>query len=584
MPRVTFVGKRALVRVYPNATSSAYATLKFGSIFEVDRFGRKVAVHAVPSLAALAPAALTSGVRVAGAASYTWVKLRYGTSQLGLNLTAYSCALAAQQSIAQEQAARAGLVAAAQRAQLEALAAGGGGAVPAGAAAAGALPSGSLPPGYAALQGAGVLPGGVMPAAMGGPAAAAAYGGGGGAAAYYGGAPYLPRSPVYSVAPTNVYGRRKRSLLQSYYAAQSRAPRPTSASWGPPAQTAAAAGYGPAPYLPAPTYGAAAGGGVGGGGGGGATFDPTTEGHLTLTFYTGFANATSFPYGKGNVITAPAGGLKWSLEASNWPFCSFDHALAVELDASTTKASTSMGQWTAGSEDAAAPAERAHAAQAAGRGGPASVMVNDAFAPPAARRRSLKQAGLGAYLSYMEDGGAAGAEGGSGRRKGLGASGAAAKVGYGATRVAKLLINDTAAVELGFPTYAFESPIGARAVNVSILLDSVLAPAPAGQPSAPVRFTLGLPYFQSIYYDPTVAFGDNTGMPISDLAQLPAGCTDIACSGAQAGAVRVKRAPGAGEKGAKNGAAAAGPSSSSGGRAALAAAVGGLLAVAAAGL
>lgn len=560
MPRVTFVGKRALVRVHPNATTPAHAALKFGSIFEVDRFGRKVAVHSVPSLAALTPT-MTYGARTAGSASYTWVKLRYGTSQLGLNLTAYSCALAAQQSIAQEQASRAQLAAAAQRAQLEAMAA--AGAVPPGAGG-GGLPAAALPPGYAALQGAGgmtMMPG-AMPAAMG-PAAAAG-------AAFN---PFLPRSPVYSVAPTNVYGRRK--LAQYAYAPQQSKARPTFANWGPPVQSA-------------PIYGAGAGAGYGGAAAsgygyasapaaaGGATFDPTSEGYLTLTFYTGFPNATAFPYGKGNTITAPGNGLKWSLEIVNWPFCSFDHTLALELFVSTSKSGTAMGQWTAGSEDAA-PADRAQAAQAAGRG-PASAMVSDAFAPPVTRRlrRSLKQAGLGAYLSYMD----ADEEAALAARSGRGGRAGAKSPGYGTTRVAKLLLNDTAAVELGFPTYAFESPIGAKAVNVSILLDSALAPSAPGQPSPPAQFTFGLPYFQSVYYDPTVAFGDNAGMPISDLAQLPAGCTDAACSGAGVAAAGMKaRRAGAGGD-AKNGAggSAAGVKV---GKAAVAA-VAGLLAAAAA--
>jgi hypothetical protein len=553
MPRVTFVGKRALVRVHPNATTPAHALLKFGSIFEVDRFGRKVGVHSVPSLAALTPT-MTYGSRTAGSASYTWVKLRYGTSQLGLNLTAYSCALAAQQSIAQEQAARASFALAAQRAQLEAMQAGGGvgGAVPPGAAL-GGMPASSLPPGYAALQGggagvgAGYLPG-AMPPAMG-PAAGAAFN------------PFaaLPRSPVYSVAPTNVYGKKRRMLQQYAYAPQKA--RPTFANWGPAPATQTG-------YLAPPAYGAGAGAGAvaGSAAGGGATFDPTSEGYLTLTFYTGFANATTFPYGKGNSVTAPGNGLKWSLEIVNWPFCSFDHTLAMEVFASTSKGGSAMGQWTAGSEDAA-PADRAHAAQAAGRG-PASTMVNEAFAPPVTRRRALKQAGLGAYLSYMdadEEAALAAKSGGRGAKPKGGPA-------YGTTRVAKLLLNDTAAVELGFPTYAFESPIGARAVNVSILLDSVLTPSPPGQPSPPAQFTLGFPYFQSIYYDPTLAFGDSMGMPISDLAQLPAGCTDVSCSGAQAAGVKVKRGA-AGEKGAKNGAESVGK------RSGVAAVVVGLLAV-----
>jgi len=575
------------VRVHPNATTPAHALLKFGSVFEVDRFGRRVDVHTVPSLAALTPT-LTHGARTAGAASYTWVKLRYGMPQLGLNVTAFSCAVAAQGSIAMEAASRAQLAQAAQRVQLEALAAAGavvgaagggvgqgGGGVPVGAGS-GGLPGYSLPPGYAALQGragmpmpsgaAGMPAQGPMPAAMGAPVS------------------YLPRSPVYATAPINVYGKRR---LQQY--ASSSPARPTYANWGPaPAATAQQmpAGYGGA--VGGAALGAAAAAPFSGAGvGSSATYDPTAEGYLTLTFYTGFANATAFPYGKGNAISAPGNGLKWSLEIANWPFCSFDHTLALELDVSTTRQGTAMGQWTAGSEDAA-PLARAQAAQAAGRGPAASVMVNDAFAAPIAkkrRRRDLKQAGLGAYLSYLgEDGDAAALAGGTGRRAGAGGraggrAGAAAAA-YGTTRVAKLLMNDTGSVELAFPTYAFESPIGARAVNVSILLDSALAPASSASagggkaaPSAPASFTFGFPYFQTIYYDPTVSFGDTTGMPISDLAQLPAGCSDVSClGGAAAAPVRVAGRRAAGD-GAKNGAGGGGRAGRGGAAAAAAAAL-----------
>jgi hypothetical protein len=519
MPRVTFVGKRALVRVHGNSTTPQHALLKFGSVFEVDRFGRKVLVHAVPDLSNLTPT-MTYGTRTAGQASYTWIKLRYGMTQLGLNTSPGTCAAAAQASIAQEQMARAQAAAAAQRAQVDAMAASGAvsgaaGSVP-GAAALGTgagagygalLPGAQLPPGYSALQQGG-MPVAATPAAPSNPF-------------------LLPQSPVYAAVSNNL-GRR---LKQMYaYAPQQR--RPTFANWAP-AAPSLPAGYGAAAgqMLAAPSYGAAAGAA-------GPAYDPTAEGYLTLTFFTGFANATSFPYGKGNSVSVPGKGLKWSLEASNWPFCSFDHSLAFELGVSTTKPGTAMGQWMVGSEDLT-PADKAHAQEAAGRG---PAMVNDAFTAPHATRRSLKQAGLGAFLNYMEEEETPASR--AAKRAKLGP-------GYGMTRVAKLLLNDTAAVELSFPTYAFESAIGSRAVNVSILLDSQLAASPPGKPSAPAVFTFGVPYFQSLFYDPTVSFGDNTGMPISDLAQLPAGCSDATCGAAAVAAGKVVRR---GDKGAKSGA------------------------------
>jgi hypothetical protein len=556
MPRVTFVGKRALVRVHGNGTTPEHALLRFGSIFEVDTFGRKVLIHAVPALSALTPV-MTSGVRTAGQASYTWVKLRYAMPQLGLDTTPRACAAAAQASIAQEQAARLAAAQMAQRAQMEAMQASGavsgaaGAGMPAGAGMApgmgagygAALPAAQLPPGYSALQG-----GMGMPA----PVAAAPTN------------PFtLPQSPVYGAVSNTLYGRRRRSLrssvaaadapaatapsrkearrsLQQMYAyAPAPSSRPTYANWAPAATSGSipVAGYGGALPGAAAAYAQQPAAATG------VAYDPAAEGYLTLTFFTGFANATSFPYGKGNSVSVPGKGLKWSLEAVNWPFCSFDHTLAFELAVSTTRQGTAMGQWMVGSEDAL-PADLAHAQHAAGRGGPPAPAMVEAFtAPHATRRRQLKQAGLGAFLNYMED-----EEVGGGKGKGKGGKGAL--LGYGTTRTAKLLINDTAAVELGFPTYAFESPIGARPVNVSILLDSKLTATAPGAPSAPAVFTFGLPYFQSLYYDPTVSFGDNTGMPIADLSQLPAGCADANCgaSAVAQGAI-VKR----GERSAKNG-------------------------------
>lgn len=55
---------------------------------------------------------------------------------------------------------------------------------------------------------------------------------------------------------------------------------------------------------------------------------PTTSGpvfeeavgqpYLKLTFMFGFTSNRTFPYGKGNTLTAPAGSIKWTLEADNW--------------------------------------------------------------------------------------------------------------------------------------------------------------------------------------------------------------------------------------------------------------------------
>ncbi|PNH06339.1 hypothetical protein TSOC_007343 [Tetrabaena socialis] len=53
---------------------------------------------------------------------------------------------------------------------------------------------------------------------------------------------------------------------------------------------------------------------------------------VTLSLYFGNANATTFPYGKNKTVTIPAGGLKFTVEYSNWPFCNVNNTLSLEID------------------------------------------------------------------------------------------------------------------------------------------------------------------------------------------------------------------------------------------------------------
>lgn len=54
----------------------------------------------------------------------------------------------------------------------------------------------------------------------------------------------------------------------------------------------------------------------------GAMFaNPGAVPHLKITFMFGFSNNKTFPYGRGNSLTAPAGGIKWTLEADSWCAC-----------------------------------------------------------------------------------------------------------------------------------------------------------------------------------------------------------------------------------------------------------------------
>jgi hypothetical protein len=60
------MGKTANLKVFPNKTSSAYLTLKFNRVEELDTSGRGVYGHAITSLAGLTPS-YTTGARLPGA-------------------------------------------------------------------------------------------------------------------------------------------------------------------------------------------------------------------------------------------------------------------------------------------------------------------------------------------------------------------------------------------------------------------------------------------------------------------------------------------------------------------------------------
>jgi hypothetical protein len=64
--KVLIIGKTANLKIFPNKTSSAYLTLKFNRIEELDASGRGVYGHAITSLSGLTPAYSTGALDGAG--------------------------------------------------------------------------------------------------------------------------------------------------------------------------------------------------------------------------------------------------------------------------------------------------------------------------------------------------------------------------------------------------------------------------------------------------------------------------------------------------------------------------------------
>lgn len=51
---------------------------------------------------------------------------------------------------------------------------------------------------------------------------------------------------------------------------------------------------------------------------GGRFVDGRNMPHLKVTFMFGFSNNRTFAYGRGNVLSTPAGSVRWTFEAQNW--------------------------------------------------------------------------------------------------------------------------------------------------------------------------------------------------------------------------------------------------------------------------
>lgn len=51
---------------------------------------------------------------------------------------------------------------------------------------------------------------------------------------------------------------------------------------------------------------------------GGRFVDGRNLPYIKVTFMFGFSNNRTFPYGRGNVLSTPAGSVRWTFEAQNW--------------------------------------------------------------------------------------------------------------------------------------------------------------------------------------------------------------------------------------------------------------------------
>ncbi|KAF8069614.1 hypothetical protein HT031_001731 [Scenedesmus sp. PABB004] len=267
------------------------------------------------------------------------------------------------------------------------------------------------------------------------------------------------------------------------------------------------------------------------GGGGVQAYPGEAVPELKLTFMFGFTANKTFPYGAGRVTAAPAGSVKFTVEAANWPFCSLYNTLKLELVAASTvkdsqpqitanAASEMLGEEEEeeGMDESSFPvpagsARRLHQFAhnyGAGFFEPEEPAADDAAT--ALARRAAAAVGLTALRGLPGMAGAPGAPS-LDALAALGSDGAPRRPVKRST-TAKLLVGPGLAGAIEMPTYAFASSNFSGESNVTIAL-ATSANATAIGGAARLSLTFG--YFaQSLYYDPTIYFTDTWDMAIMD--------------------------------------------------------------------
>jgi hypothetical protein len=154
-------------------------------------------------------------------------------------------------------------------------------------------------------------------------------------------------------------------------------------------------------------------------------------------------------------------------------------------------------------------------------------MVTDAYAPPSRRRRLLQP---------LEDGGVF-----------LDSDTTAALAGAGVpkapplpVKTAKLLVSPQQAAVIECPAVAYPTLGASTNSTVGVkLLTSIPPAAAAGNDTRAAasanalggsKLSLTFPYFETLYYDPIIYFGDIDGMGLADVPAPPhGGCAGVVC-------------------------------------------------------
>ncbi|KAI8467404.1 MAG: hypothetical protein J3K34DRAFT_471694 [Monoraphidium minutum] len=497
--KVLVIGRTANIKVFPNRTSSAYLTLKFGRVEEQDQVGKAVYGHSVQSLAGLTPT-YSTGLRTSGDTDYTYVKMVFDGSSLKLPDCPTEEELV-KLGLAPTAADKAAAAAAAKKGR-----AGAGGAAAGAAAGQQLLPESQpvhtlgdsrLAATIAALTSFTADPP-PRPEAMMGARRRLAQAGAGAP----GGLARVSKLVAYSRAPLREMPSVVGAVIGDNGLTKDGRDPFAELITKPPR-----GGGGSVSVITGNSFTPESGRSAQGGGA------PT----ITLTFFFGMTANKTFAYGKGNSIQVPADGVKFNIEATNWPFCSPLNSLKFDIAVATNMAAAAQAQLTPDPEAVQEP----------------SGMITDMYAGPT---RHLMQPGdiSGAFLDIE-----------SATALALASAGRAPKL---PTRTAKLLISTSRAASLECATVAYPS-VGS-AINSSVAVALTTSSSAAASPDARSskianatvaavssananalggsKLSLTFPYFETLYYDPVISFGSIDGMAVDDLAPA-SNCTGPSC-------------------------------------------------------